>query len=517
MSIDNLQSDIENILNDIFINSVDNQIYEEDIDEIYENIFSILEVIYIDCDKERCKDLYYNTIFKYIDIYNIKLLNYKPINISTQSEQYSSENIKIIDNIDGDLLNLLDNIDFECDFNNEFNIELNNVNSVENNQSSVENNQSSVENQIINKQNTITNNENLSIIDNCRTSVINSKLCLKSLLNEFNTDDINFIENIKNNLNISDELIEKYRGQFYKLLKINDCLPEQRSREWYEFRNNNLTASVLEKIFNATESSLNQVIIDKLNINKNNYKPGKACIHGIKYEEPACMIYESRFNTKIKEFGCIPHPIIPQFAASPDGICDDTNKNLIGRMIEIKCPYSRIITGKPKPIYWVQMQGQMEVADLDYCDFVECTITEYENEEKYYMDGDDIKTNNNLEKGILINAFDNIADKDKYFYCPLNFNKIDKVKWTDTQINNILNSNSNLDYKRTIWWKLDKISCITIKRNKEWFENNKHKIGDFWKKVDYYKNNPDKIKDILPKKKLVKIIHTDDKCLISDD
>ena len=510
MNIDNLQSDIQEILNDIFKNLVSDTIQEEDIEEIFENLFTILETIHIDCEKEICKDLYYNIIFQFIDIYNIKLLNYSSDNIIIKHEYKNSENIKIIDNIDGDLLNLLDDINFDCDFNKQYNINC----SIESNEVGKDicneihkeiNNEVSkdISNEIskdisneINKDISNEISKKCSQVVSKKNSIADDKISWKKLLNGYNTNGSNFIENIRNDIHVSEELIEKYSGQFYKLLEINDKLPEQRSPEWYKFRTNNLTASVLEKIFNSTESSLNQVIIDKLNINKTSYKPGKACVHGIKYEEVACMIYESRFKTKIKEFGCIPHQHIPQFAASPDGICDDTNKKLMGRMIEIKCPYSRIIDGKPKSVYWVQMQGQMEVADLDYCDFLECTITEYENEDEYYKDGGNIKTLNNLEKGLLINAFDYINDKDKYFYCPLNYNKDDKVKWHDNEINNILNSNDKLNYKRTIWWKLEKISCITIQRDKEWFEKNKYKIGDFWEKVNYYKNNPDKVKEI---------------------
>ena len=46
----------------------------------------------------------------------------------------------------------------------------------------------------------------------------------------------------------------------------------------------------------------------------------------------------------IVEFGLVPHPTFNIFGASPDGICDeDSPKEFIGRMLEIKCP--------PKGIY----------------------------------------------------------------------------------------------------------------------------------------------------------------------
>ena len=46
-------------------------------------------------------------------------------------------------------------------------------------------------------------------------------------------------------------------------------------------------------------------------------------------------------------------------------------------MLEIKCPKSRIITGFIPEVYRAQIQGQLEVCGLDYCDFLECDIKVY--------------------------------------------------------------------------------------------------------------------------------------------
>jgi hypothetical protein len=43
-------------------------------------------------------------------------------------------------------------------------------------------------------------------------------------------------------------------------------------------------------------------------------------------------------------------------------------------MLEIKNVVSREITGIPKPEYYVQMQLQMEVCDLEECDFLETKL-----------------------------------------------------------------------------------------------------------------------------------------------
>ena len=77
------------------------------------------------------------------------------------------------------------------------------------------------------------------------------------------------------------------------------------------------------------------------------------------------------FDTKVGEFGCIPHPTYSvHIGASPDGIniASESNKRF-GRMLEIKNIVNRDITGIPKQEYWIQTQIQMETCDLDECDF----------------------------------------------------------------------------------------------------------------------------------------------------
>jgi hypothetical protein len=104
---------------------------------------------------------------------------------------------------------------------------------------------------------------------------------------------------------------------------------------------------------------------------------------GNKYESVAVLIYEYRNNVKVLEFGCLKHPFINFLGASPDGITED------GIMLEIKCPSTREITGIPPPYYWCQVQGQLEVCELDRCDFLECKIKEYDGEEEYLNDNYD--------------------------------------------------------------------------------------------------------------------------------
>ena len=88
-------------------------------------------------------------------------------------------------------------------------------------------------------------------------------------------------------------------------------------------------------------------------------------------------------------------------------------------LVEIKVPL-RKITGIPPP-YWVQMQQQMQVCNLDLVHFIECRIEEYDSRESYKSDyiGEDkdvFLTSDNLEKGVLV-VYININDSKKgYIY-----------------------------------------------------------------------------------------------------
>lgn len=270
--------------------------------------------------------------------------------------------------------------------------------------------------------------------------------------------------------------------------------PEQRTPEWYEFRNNRLTASDLFYITSDNQSKIVDIVKKKCGI-ESNYSPGAAILHGIKFEPVATKIYEDRCNVIITEFGCLPHPSIPFFGASPDGICSikSKNQNYTGRMLEIKCPKSRPITGIIPPVYFAQVQGQLEVCDLEYCDFLECEIREYSNKEDFF---EDVNENNSLlrkngnEKGIIIEVYDLSLKKTIYFYNYDNFKTFEDFKlWEDNIIDFIL-GNPNYEYNTTTFWKLNKFNVVLVKRNREWFNNNYIKIYNFWQKVlDARKNN----------------------------
>jgi putative phage-type endonuclease len=260
--------------------------------------------------------------------------------------------------------------------------------------------------------------------------------------------------------------------------------PPQRTPEWYQFRYNLITASNAYKAFES-QANINQLIYEKCQPLKvfdttTNEKPAMTNVNttlhwGQKYEPLSVLIYEKMNNTKVSDFGCLQHDTYKYLGASPDGINTDTSSDRFGRMLEIKNIVNREITGIPKKEYWIQTQLQMEVCDLDECDFLETRFVEFENETAFYEDTTDKK------KGIIM-YFHSPDGKPHYIYKLLDV--IDKehiVKWEEETMET--NEKTRI-WIKTIYWKLDEMSCVLIQRNKTWFQTNIGQIENVWRIIE---------------------------------
>ena len=258
--------------------------------------------------------------------------------------------------------------------------------------------------------------------------------------------------------------------------------PEQKTDDWYNFRYNLITASNAFKAI-GTDAKINELIVEKCKpidlIPKSNGPSSTetAFHHGIKYEPLSVLYYEYKYNTIITDFGCIQHDTYDCLGASPDGIVTDKNSNLYGRMLEIKNPISREITGIPKEEYWIQMQLQMEVCDLNYCDFLETKFIQYDNEEDFNNDGSFNLTNDDKHKGIILHFIKN--NQHHYEYPPFNCNKEEFELWEEK----LMSDSTDMNWVENIYWKLDIISCVLVLRNKPWFNAIIEYITDIWEIV----------------------------------
>lgn len=287
--------------------------------------------------------------------------------------------------------------------------------------------------------------------------------------------------------------------------------PIQKSPEWYSMRETMLTASDWGAILGDNPyDDGTEVLLSKCGKEKIFPKSAMDAMDwGNKYEDVAILIYKHRNNVEVLDFGCIKHPFISFLGASPDGITPD------GVMLEIKCPTRRKIDGIPPPYYWCQVQGQLEVCDLDRCDFLECHIKEYHSENDYINDNFDGNRRLNQfgnEKGVTAELYRRSDPNKKRFYeySPVNIVENELEEWK----NNIVSKYESNDIVLCFfsYWYLEEVSCVPIYRSHIWFQESKPILEDFWNVVlKYRKLGLDKLEQDIRIKKATKKIARDEK------
>jgi len=325
-----------------------------------------------------------------------------------------------------------------------------------------------------------------------------------------NTDEMFYQDETENN-NL-DEVQKNHYLEDNKNIILNKIQklrempqPVQRTPEWYKFRWNLITASNAWKAF-GSQSTINQLIYEKCQPLKDfnnetlDYEikmvNTNTTLHwGQKYEPMSVMIYEEMYDSKVEDFGCIQHPNYNFLGASPDGIVINSNTGRFGRMLEIKNIVNREITGIPKKEYWIQTQLQMEVCDLNECDFLETKFVEYPDFQSYCNDssvskinGEEfnsfVTTKNGNYKGIIIHFYMNDGSP-FYAYMPLNiWTPKDVHEWEENTLDKYQSNPYNYSYIKYIYWKLEKISCVLVLRNNDWFKNIIEQLENIWKIIE---------------------------------
>ena len=194
---------------------------------------------------------------------------------------------------------------------------------------------------------------------------------------------------------IFDDLqISNSEAQFLEVATRNQsaCL------QWFNHRVGRITASNVYAVLHTSIKNPSPSLLKQICSTSYNSKATSAAIEwGRKNESTARDEYILQQQLFHQGFVCSPaglvvHPSYPHLGASPDGWiqCDCCGKGVL----EIKCPYKHHFTavhdinnpdfcliGAPDNLqlktehkYYYQVQQQMALCDVDYCDFVVWTI-----------------------------------------------------------------------------------------------------------------------------------------------
>jgi putative phage-type endonuclease len=207
---------------------------------------------------------------------------------------------------------------------------------------------------------------------------------------------------------------------------------KQRTEEWIAARKNMITASEAAIVLDCNiYQSGYDLLLKKLHQDKEISQ--EATEWGNMFEPIAIQFYEFLKKESVLSMGLVPHSIYKWLGASPDGLL------LSGKILEIKCPITRSIGGDIPLPYWIQMQIQMEVCNIDTCDYLECQFYQYKNELEYSKD----ITSEEMKGEICIK------------------NKV-------------------------VFWKLIDCALKTINRDQVWFANNIVSLQKFYEKITFY-------------------------------
>lgn len=293
------------------------------------------------------------------------------------------------------------------------------------------------------------------------------------------------------------------KTQYKKLKKISENSPSQKTKEWFEMRKNRITASNigsclrknyivceqyikdynLQNFFNTNDdeycnpySDLDNFFLQKANMLP--YTSSEATMWGNKLENACLHFYRRLTGEKVREFGLIPHETIPYLGCSPDGI------SVNGIMLEIKAPFKRKLKGYPPIYYWLQCQIQLEVCDLQKCDFIECEIkmidkNEFLNksiENSILITQSGSSITNCQSKGLLLKYAS--KNETNYIYPKWNMSYEKQLEWAERKIKKYSLFDITIEY-----YYIKSYTLNTIERKKEWFKKIEPMLESVYRKM----------------------------------
>ena len=211
---------------------------------------------------------------------------------------------------------------------------------------------------------------------------------------------------------------------------------KQKTEEWYNVRKKIITATDVAIILECNPyMKKSELLYNKINdittVENNIIKWGE------EYEDIIAEFYSKIKKVKVDKIGLIIHNDYKWLGASPDGIINNN------KLLEIKCIWSRNIGEEVPLMYWIQVQIQLEVCNIENAELIECIIEEYTYDE-YKEDTESIYKGYN-------------ENKNKY-------------------------------------WRIDKYKVHKIRRDKSWFLSIKNDLYKFWNDINKNKNKKRKIK-----------------------
>ncbi len=199
----------------------------------------------------------------------------------------------------------------------------------------------------------------------------------------------------------------------------------------------------------------------KRKLHKAAYNDSAFTVWGKMYEPIALSLYQGINNVDtVHDFGLLTHQNYDWLAASPDGISSE------GIVLEIKCPLKRkIVPGYVPLYYWIQVQIQLEVCDLEDCHFWQVQIKELKKD-TFFKRVADVST------GPFVKYKYGVIQK------PDRPDVTDNLEsyWIESEIDNESNVIEKLKKGPKIYFTIEKYDLTVVRRDPVWFESVKDRL-----------------------------------------
>ena len=210
-------------------------------------------------------------------------------------------------------------------------------------------------------------------------------------------------------LNVCENVSIKITEDMAKAVEL-ETRQQSKTNLWFKYRAGRVTASRMKAVCHTDSTNPSQSLVKSICYPDAFTFTSKQTNWGCKHEKQARERYTAsncnHVNLRVKENGLFINPLWPFIGASPDGIvnCDCCPKGVL----EIKCPYCHsdetIKTAAADSkfclkeengqlqldhshSYYYQVQTQIFVCDVAYCDFCVCTFgTDLEEKDTIHIE-----------------------------------------------------------------------------------------------------------------------------------
>ena len=264
---------------------------------------------------------------------------------------------------------------------------------------------------------------------------------------------------------------------------INMPQIEQRTDAWYQDALGLLSASQFNTILKSGRTR-GQLVLQKASLEPIDLSQRRTVVTtqdlnpftwGIRFEPIVKQIYQALTGTRVVDLGRLKHKTDKRLAASPDGLIIEGPDQRLSRFVEFKAPVTRKILSIVPEDYMAQMQIQMEVGQVEECDYLEIKFNSgygakvsqvsipSENptlfDQRWFYGHIHLVVNEETNEPI------------RYEYSPLN-----TTDWVPELVANEIVS-------EVIPWWTSEWFTTTVGRSRTWFESVQPAMKAFWEDV----------------------------------